>query len=374
MRYTFKHIALYFCLLLSVKANAQTGLKAVPDKVMQDIYQQVKTPFKYGLVMVPDSNSKKVDCPSVFRKGNNWYMTYLIFNGRGYETWLANSKDLLHWKTRGRIMSFSDTTQWDNNQKAGYIALQDYKWGGSYQLQKYQNKYWISYFGGKSRGYEKGLLSISIAYTDKDPTTAHEWQRLDHPVLSSIDKDVSWWDNHTQYKETVIWDKAKLTGHPFVMYYNANGDSVNKKRGAERIGMAVSDDMLHWQRFGKDPVLNHGDGITGDPYIQKIGNVYVMFYFGAFWKTGTSGVFNRFACSYDLVHWTDWTDDKLVESSEPYDNMFAHKSFVVKYKGVVYHFYCAVNKADQRGIAVATSKDMGKSELNFVAPPIKKKK
>jgi predicted GH43/DUF377 family glycosyl hydrolase len=374
MRYTFKHIALFVCLLLSVKVNAQTGPKAMPEKVMQDIYQQVKTPYKYGLVMVPDSNLKKVDCPSVFRKGNNWYMTYLIFNGRGYETWLADSKDLLHWKTRGRIMSFSDTTQWDNNQKAGYVALQDYKWGGSYQLQKYQDKYWMSYFGGQSRGYEKGLLSISIANTDKDPATAHEWQRLDHPVLSSTDKDVSWWDNHTQYKETVIWDKAKLTGHPFVMYYNANGDSVNKKRGAERIGMAVSDDMLHWQRFGKDPVLNHGDGITGDPYIQKIGNVYVMFYFGAFWKTGTSGVFNRFACSYDLVHWTDWTGDKLVESSEPYDNMFAHKSFVVKYKGVVYHFYCAVNKADQRGIAVATSKDMGKSELNFVAPPIKKKK
>ncbi|WP_183558999.1 glycosylase [Mucilaginibacter sp. SP1R1] len=370
MKYKLNHIALFVCLFTTANIYAQT----VPDKVMQDIYRQVKTPYKYGLVMVPDSNSKKVDCPSVFKKGNNWYMTYLIFNGRGYETWLADSKDLLHWKTRGRIMSFSDTTHWDSNQKAGYIALQDNKWGGSYELQRYQEKYWMSYFGGQSRGYEKGLLSIGIAHTAQDPAIAHEWNRLDHPVLSSIDQDVSWWDNHTQYKETVIWDKAKLTGHQFVMYYNANGDSVNKKRGAERIGMAVSDDMLHWQRFGENPVLNHGDGITGDPYIQKMGNVYVMFYFGAFWKTGTPGVFNRFACSYDLVHWTDWTGDKLIQSSEPYDNMFAHKSFVVKYKGVVYHFYCAVNKADQRGIAVATSKDLGKSELSFVTPPVKIKK
>jgi UDP-2,3-diacylglucosamine pyrophosphatase LpxH len=100
----------------------------------------------------------------------------------------------------------------------------------------------------------------------------------------ATDKDVSWWDNHTLYKQTVIGIKRKLTGHPFVMYYNANGDSVNKKRGAERIGMAVSDDMLTLARYGKDPVLNHGDGITGDPYMQKIGNVWVMFYFGAFWK------------------------------------------------------------------------------------------
>jgi predicted GH43/DUF377 family glycosyl hydrolase len=353
---------------------AQSKPEKVPDKVMQSIYEQVKTPYKYGLVIAPEDNSKKADCPTVFRQGDNWFMTYIIFNGRGYETWLAKSADLLHWKTQGRILSFSDTTNWDCNQKAGYAALEDMKWGGSYKLQKYDGKYWMSYFGGHERGYEKGRLAIGISYTDKDPSVPHEWKRLDHPVLTPDDKDVSWWDNHMQYKETVIWDKSKLTGHPFLMYYNANGDSVNKKRGAERIGLAVSDDMIHWKRYGKDPVLNHGPGITGDPDIQRIGNVYVMFYFGAFWKTGPGGVFNRFACSYDLVHWTDWTGEKLIQSSELYDNEFAHKSSVVKYKGVVYHFYCAVDKAQQRGIAVATSKDLSKSTLDFVAPPVKVKK
>jgi len=356
------------------RVYAQSEINKVPESKMQEIYEEVKTPYKYGLVIAPDDNSKKVDCPSVFRQGKGWYMTYLVFNGRGYETWLASSADLLHWKTMGHILSFSDTTDWDNNQKAGYIALQNNKWGGSYQLQKYDGKYWMSYFGGHERGYEKGSLSLGIAYTDKNPATVHEWKRLDHPVLTPEDKDVSWWDNHIQYKETVIWDKAKLTGHPFVMYYNANGDSLDRKRGAERIGMATSDDMLHWTRYGKNPVLNHGPGITGDPWIQKIGNVYVMFYFGAFWKTGDSGVFNRFACSYDLVHWTDWTGKKLIESSEPYDNEFAHKSSVVKWKGTVYHFYCAVDKTQQRGIAVATSRPMGKSAVNFVAPPVKVKK
>jgi hypothetical protein len=47
--------------------------------------------------------------------------------------------------------------------------------------------------------------------------------------------------------------------------------------------------------------------------------------------------------------------------------LYAHKSFVLKYKGVVYHFYDAVDKKQQRGIAVATSKDLGKSELNFIS-------
>ena len=89
-----------------------------------------------------------------------------------------------------------------------------------------------------------------------------------------------------------------------------------------------------------------------------------MFYFGAFWQNKT-GAFNRFACSYDLVHWTDWNGADLINSTEDFDQKFAHKSFVVKYKGVVYHFYNAVNNKDQRGIAVATSVDKGKSSLQF---------
>jgi hypothetical protein len=134
--------------------------KEVPQQQMQQVYDEIKTPYKYGLVMVPENDSKKIDCPSVFRKGKNWYMTYIVFDGRGYETWLAKSKNLLQWKTLGRIMSFSDTGDWDNNQKAGYIALQDHKWGGGYKLKKFQSKYWMSYIGGKDRGYETGTLAV----------------------------------------------------------------------------------------------------------------------------------------------------------------------------------------------------------------------
>ena len=111
---------------------------AVPENNMQAIYEQVKTPYKYGLVIVPDNNSKKIDCPTVVRKNNKWYMAYIIYDGKGYETWLAESNDLLQWQTKGKIMPFSDTADWDNNQKTGYIALPDYKWGGSYCVSKRQ--------------------------------------------------------------------------------------------------------------------------------------------------------------------------------------------------------------------------------------------
>jgi predicted GH43/DUF377 family glycosyl hydrolase len=351
-------------LLYAGQLHAQQKDTVVSPQVMQETYEKIKTPFKYGLVLAPGSKQQKMDCPSVFREGNSWYMTYTVYDGRGYETWLASSKDLLHWQTQGRLLSFSDTSTWDSNQKAGYISLQDYTWGGSYRMQPYKGKYYMSYFGGPGRGYEAGPLSIGIAYTSGNPARAQEWKRLDTPVLRCTDKDVRWWENNMMYKNSVIWDKDRLTGYPFVMYYNAKGDSLKPKRGKERIGMAVSGDMLHWIRYNREPVLNHHAGITGDAVIQKIGNLWVMFYFGAFWKD-RPGAFNRFACSYDLVHWTDWDGEDLIKSSETYDARFAHKSSVVYYKGVVYHFYCAVNKDDERGIALATSADLGRSTVQF---------
>ncbi|WP_245949235.1 glycoside hydrolase family protein [Echinicola strongylocentroti] len=131
--------------------------------------------------------------------------------------------------------------------------------------------------------------------------------------------------------------------------------------------MAVSDDMVNWERYGDAPLINHHKGISGDAYIQQMGDLYVMFYFGAFWPDReNTTAFNRFAVSNNLVDWVDWEGEDLISPSEPYDNLFAHKSFVVKHNGVVYHYYCAVNKDGQRGIAVATSKDFGTSELEFL--------
>lgn len=354
-------IILLSCLLAACSASRSNR---VPENIMKRVYKNVKTPFKYGLVL-KSSDNVKIDCPSVFQDNGSWYMTYIKFDGRGYETWLAESDDLLHWKTKGRILSFSDTTDWDANQKAGYTALEDKVWGGSYALSEYKGKHWLSYIGGNDRGYEQGLLSIGIAYTNDDPSIAHEWQRLDHPVLKATDSNVRWWENSTLFKSNIIWDKDETLGYPFVMYYNARGDSVDPDHGAERIGMAISKDMKHWKRYRKNPVLDHNQGITGDPYIQKMGNIWIMFYYGAFWKN-TEGAFNRFACSYDLIHWTDWSGNNLIEPSESYDAQFAHKSYVIKHNGIVYHYYCAVDNNGNRGIAVATSRDLGKSKLHFV--------
>jgi predicted GH43/DUF377 family glycosyl hydrolase len=72
---------------------------------------------------------------------------------------------------------------------------------------------------------------------------------------------------------------------------------------------------------------------------------------------GDLWAFDPFACSTDFVNWTKWSGPDLVHPSEPWDSKFAHKPWVVKHDGVVYHFYCAVG--DQgRVIGLATSKDL----------------
>lgn len=325
----------------------------VPEKVMNEIYNEIKTPYKYGIVIPQPQKGHMVDSPTIFRRSDLWYMTYIIFDGKGYETWLAKSIDLLEWKTLGKVMSFSENT-WDATQKAGYVALVDTRWGGSYQPESYDGKYWVSYLGGSEKGYEAGRLGVGMGYTS-DLTAAEEIKRLPAPVLSANDADARWYDNETIYKSLVIRDKKHKTGHNFVMYYNAKGDRKDERgNGFESIAMAVSNDMKHWKRWQQTPLITQNTGICGDAQITQVGDLYVMFYFGAFWK---SGAFERFACSYDLVHWTDWQGPDLIASTEPYDKTYAHKPWVVKWNGIVYHFYNAVGE-NGRVIGLATSKDL----------------
>ena len=326
----------------------------VDTNTMQQIYDEVKTPFKYGIVLAGGSTNEYVDCPSIFRQGKHWYMMYVaITNQVGYQTFLARSDDLLHWDKLGRILSHTATNQWDAWQADGGVALEDYHWDGSQTLEKYDGKYWLTYIGGHRQGYETDPLSLGVAWT-KTPDRAREWQRLpENPVLGPKQPDARSFETKTLYKSQVIRDDSQSLGWPFVMYYNAK-----YKNGFEQIGMAVSSDMKHWSRYGTNSVLVNGAekqrGISGDPQIVKLADVWVMFYFGVGWRPHA---FDTFACSHDLVHWTKWTGANLVEPSEPYDHVYAHKPWVIKWQGVVYHFYCAVGNCG-RVIALATSKDL----------------
>lgn len=99
-------------------------------------------------------------------------------------------------ETLGRLLCYADKG-WDMNQRAGYPALIDWTWNGSYEMAKYKGRHWMSYFGGEGTGYEaiRKPLNMGMASTKGDITQAHPWETSPSPVLSINDKSAQWWEN-----------------------------------------------------------------------------------------------------------------------------------------------------------------------------------
>ena len=85
--------------------------------------------------------------------------------------------------------------------------------------------------------------------------------------------------------------------------------------------------------------------------------IKTLLIFLEFFFTFTEGksAYNTFACSRDLKNWTIWKGKPLIESEYEWENVHAHKTWFVRKNGVNYHFYCAINKDNERYIALAVS-------------------
>ena len=361
-----KILIFIFILFLVMGLSATAQGTVVDAATMQAIYDEVRTPYKFGVVIYRDSVlNRNIDCPTVFRYGDYWYMVYVQseVSPSGYSTQLARSRNLWEWERLGTILPQGDSGEWDYANAAGGVALANTEWGGTGELGTFEGKYWLSYFGGAIPGYESAPLSISRASTT-DPSALVHWTRDSSPMLTVNDPDTGDWEDYTLYKSYIMEDPDRTLGSDgrFLIYYNAKGS----ESGSEYIGLATSPDMRNWTRYTNNPVIVNGS-ISGDPQIVKIGDVWVMFYYGAFWNAypeNTSAAFDTFACSHDLVNWTQWDGLNLVDTTTYYDSTFAHKPWIIKYNGVVYHFYCAVGSYG-RVIALATSKDL---RQDYVAP------
>ena len=332
----------------------QTALPTqVPAAEMERVYAALQTPVKYGAVMKWEN--AWTDSPSVFRYGDGFYMYFIAIPhdtySSGYETHLARSADLLHWEYLGPVFRRNDLHRWDSRQCAGYAAYFDVAFDGTCQLQRTAGFYHVSYLAGNSDGYEPDPLFMGLARS-ADPTDPAAFSRLPDPILRPEDPDARPFEDKTLYKSFLFRDDARITGRPFVNVYNAKGQDDR-----ERIFLAVSDDGERFERYGDSAVLDAAADspaalITGDPQIIRMGELYVMLYFRL---NTTGGAFNTFACSYDLVRWTQWDGQPLIAPTQPWENVHAHKPWLIRRNGINYHFYCAVNDRGERFIAVAHS-------------------
>ena len=332
----------------------KTDARPITDVEMCAVYERIKTPVKRGAVVKWENDF--TDSPTVFHYGDRYYMYFIAISKdtsvSGYETHLAASWDLLSWEYLGPIFRRNELNRWDSKQCAGYAAFADVCFGGSGELERVNGKYYLSYLAGNSNGYEPDPLYMGLAYSS-DPTARDSFVRLPDPILMPCDPDARPYETKTLYKSFLFRDVLGASGYPYVNIYNAKAEN-----STERIFLAVSSDGERWERYGDRHVLDMTERdpstvISGDPQILCIDGLYVAVFFH--YAKGR-GAYDTFAVSRDLVDWRVWDGEPLVSPIEPWENIHAHKPWLIEKNGVVYHFYCAVNDKNERFIALATSK------------------
>ena len=112
---------------------------AIPQETMARIAREAATPYKVGII-APEKG-EKLDGPMVFRRNGRWYMMYVRFDGKGYETMLADSDDLLKWRKLGCILPRGKAWAWDSEQADGVPLLLDPEWEGANELKPFNGKY-----------------------------------------------------------------------------------------------------------------------------------------------------------------------------------------------------------------------------------------
>lgn len=309
------------------------------DQITNERIAKYQTPYKYGKPVLTGSgiagnfDALAVDVPFVFWHNGQFCMTYVGFDGVGYQTALAVSKNLLDWEKKGVILGRKDPGSWDSVGAAGvWLLLESTELSDLPRLKKVDGKYWMFYHSYPQIGYEEGPAEIGLAWTE-DESLLH-WTRLDHPIFSW--KDGAAWEKGGLYKCCVIEHDGQ-----YQMFYNAKTEGTP---WVEQTSAAVSKDLIHWERVCDHPLIpiakDHWDSIfASDPWVVHDGSDWLCFYYGFNGQHAQDGL----AFSKDLLHWQKYADPLLTYGKPgELDSTHAHKPCIIQYNGVLYHFYCAV--------------------------------
>lgn len=129
----------------------------------------------------------------------------------------------------------------------------------------------------------------------------------------------------------VFYDSPVVFKHKGKFYLTWVEIDAECKTGKESIFLAVSKDGLSWKRYGDKAIIHVEECdlsiiTNGDPEIVLLDGYYVMSYFNYNGKHAS----NTFAVSEDLIHWTKWTGTPLIQSEYLYENVYAHKTWILK--------------------------------------------
>ncbi len=332
------------------------GALALPGwaAAQSDPVAPFRTPYKYPTRIlsgsgVPGSfDEKAVDCPFVFSAHGKFYLTYVGFDGRGYQTGICESDDLVHWTRKGLIMARDPSDPITRHNIACASILRENELESPARLVKVGGRYVAAWHAYPSPGYEEGPAVIGLAFS----TDFLRWER--GPVILRAE-DGAEWERGGLYKPYLI-----KVGDTFHLYYNAKTAGTPWK---EQTGLAISKDLGTWTRHPASPLIRNGpkgapdDRFASDPVVVSHKGRWGMFYFGL----STDGFARDLLAIGDSPARFAKTAEVLIDVGAPgaVDEKYAHKPAVIWHDGALYHFYCAVSGKwpnEVRGLAVARSK------------------
>jgi hypothetical protein len=292
------------------------------------------------------------DVPTVFQLpgDDKWYMSFIGFNGKGYQSFVAESDDLVHWKQRGLAMGFGPEGEFDHGGCViGAYLYESYDLKAPRILKKRDGKFWTLY-GSYPRqgGYELRPGYEGVASSND----GLHWKRAkDQYILSIHDSDCGSWEKDCIYQPWLLECDGR-----FYDFYNAALGS------REQMGLATSTDLSNWTRYSDNPIIRNRAGgydeeFGSDGKVFRDGDHWVMLYFGV----GQRGAHIMAAFSRDLLHWTTDPGPLYKAGGNPsgLDVQFAHKISLVynPANDTFCMYYCAVGNKG-RGIGLITSKPL----------------
>ena len=237
-----------------------------------------RTPYKYGKRVLEKSgvsgsfDEKSVDCPFVCEAGGRFHMTYVGFDGNGYQTGLASSRDLVHWERAGLILARDPGDPITRYNIALMCILREDELESAGRLRKVDGRYLGAWHAYPNQGYEAGPAVIGLAWSDD----LHHWKRTE-PILRP--EDGAAWERGGLYKPYLV-----KSGDTYYLFYNAKNDV---ERGwIEQTGLATSKDLKTWTRFTGNPILTSGGPdswdarFASDPAVFRYKKWWALYYYG----------------------------------------------------------------------------------------------
>lgn len=248
---------------------------------------------------------------------------------------LAWSDDLVNWtKTGTPMLTHSGVSgDPDENGCTGPLLLWD----------DAGDQYVLYYIGLTATGYESGTKSLCMA-TSADLTT---WTRHGAVITTG-----------SGWRSGAIWHPSVVERDgTWYLFFNATGSG-----SAESIGYATAPAITGpWTVDDTNSPLLSAVAATwestlvGDPSVRRVGDMWVMDYYGFNGTTAADGIAVTSDADFPLG-WERHPDNPILSPSETYDAKYAHKPFVMVNGGELLHYYTAVAADDTRQIALAISK------------------